>query len=382
MLRHRIAVNIAFFVNGFVLANWASRLPRIQEIYQIDDGTIGLVLLALSIGAVIAMPFTGWVIIRNGSKKITIVSATAYCLIISLIPIVPSLYFLLAVFFLMGVSTGIMDVAMNAQAILVEQEYKRSIITSFHALFSIGMMLGASASAFVMEQGMQIAYHFWVVSGVAVAGVIWAAGNLVIDNPTPGVKSDGPLFRIPNRSLVSIGIIAFCCMISEGAVSDWSVNFMENVVHSKKAVAPLALSAFATAMTIGRLAGDKARNRFGDKLMIVGGGFMAITGTLLAVILTTEYGSIAGFFLVGIGLSTIIPIAYSIAGNEKGLPPGVGLAMVTTVGYSGFLIGPPLIGFIADAKSLHTAMIMVSGLLIIMTVIGLWYKPPATVNSK
>ncbi|MEO8475093.1 MAG: MFS transporter, partial [Chryseolinea sp.] len=238
MLRHRIAVNIAFFVNGFVLANWASRLPRIQEIYQIDDGTIGLVLLALSIGAVIAMPFTGWVIIRNGSKKITIVSATAYCLIISLIPIVPSIYFLLAVFFLMGVSTGIMDVAMNAQAILVEQEYKRSIITSFHALFSIGMMLGASASAFVMEQGVQIAYHFWVVSGVAVAGVIWAAGNLVIDNPTPGVKSDGPLFQIPNRSLVSIGIIAFCCMISEGAVSDWSVNFMENVVHSKKAVAP------------------------------------------------------------------------------------------------------------------------------------------------
>jgi MFS family permease len=381
VLRHRIAVNIAFFINGFVLANWASRLPRIQEIYQIDDGTIGLVLLALSIGAVIAMPFTGWVIIRNGSRRITIVSAAAYCIIISLIPVVPSIYFLLIVFFLMGVSTGIMDVAMNAQAILVEQEYKRSIITSFHALFSIGMMLGASASAFVTEQGVQIAHHFWIVSGVAVIAVIWAAANLVADSPAPDVKSDGPLFRIPNRSLVSIGVIAFCCMISEGAVSDWSVNFMENVVHSRKAVAPLALSSFASAMTIGRLLGDKARNRYGDKLMIVGGGMLAIAGTFLAVIVTTEYASIGGFFLVGIGLSTIIPIAYSIAGNEKGLPPGVGLAMVTTVGYSGFLIGPPLIGFVADVKSLHSAMIMVSALLIIMTLIAMWYKPPVTVNK-
>ena len=377
MLLRRIAVKIAFFVNGFILANWVSRLPRIQELYGVDDGTTGLILLASSVGAVGAMPFTGWAIIRNGSYKITLAAAIAYCVVLPLIPLMPGVPLLMVLFLLMGIATGMLDVAMNAQAILVEQEYGRSIITSFHALFSIGMMLGAVSGALFTDLGVQLTNHFWIVSVVSLISVIWMGQHLVHDKPTPGAQPDGPLFRLPNKSLISIGIISFCCMISEGAMSDWSVNYMENIVRSAKTIAPLALSSFASAMTIGRLVGDKARTALGDKTMILGGGLIAVFGLLISILVLEDFVAIGGFFLVGLGLSTIIPIAYSIAGNEPGLPSGVGLAMVTTVGYTGFLVGPPLIGFIADLQSLHTAMILVAGLLLIMTLLGAIYKSTA-----
>jgi predicted MFS family arabinose efflux permease len=374
VLLHRIAVKIAFFVNGFLFANWVSRLPRIQDLYGADDGTIGVVLLASSIGAVGAMPFTGWVIIKNGSRRITLLAAFLYCVVIPFISLVPGIIALSILFFLMGIVTGMLDVAMNAQAILVEQQYKKSIITSFHALFSIGMMLGAGSAAIFADMGIDLTTHFLIVVGVSLVAVAWMSRNLVHDKPEPSTNHDGPLFRLPNKSLVSIGIITFCCMIGEGSVSDWSVNYMENIVGASKTLAPIGLSAFATSMTIGRIFGDKIRMLLGDKKMIVAGGLIAVAGICLSIFYPEPYIAITGFFLVGLGLSTIVPIAYSISGNVKELPPGVGLAMVTTVGYSGFLIGPPLIGFIADWQTLRIALCVVAGLLIVMTILGIRYK--------
>ena len=161
MLLHRIAVKTAFFINGFIFANWVSRLPRIQELYHADDGTIGLVLLASSIGAVGAMPFTGWVIIKNGSRRITLISAILYCAFVPLIPLAQNLLPLIVLYFLMGIVTGMLDVAMNAQAILVEREYKRPIMTSFHALFSIGMMLGAGSASLFTDFGIRSNQSFF-----------------------------------------------------------------------------------------------------------------------------------------------------------------------------------------------------------------------------
>jgi MFS family permease len=374
VLLRRLAVKIAFFINGFIFANWVSRLPRIQELYGADNGTIGLVLLSLSIGAVLAMPFTGWVIIRKGSRKVTINAALLYCLIVTLIPILPGIHLLFVLYFFMGIVTGMLDVAMNAQAILVEQAYKKSIMTSFHALFSIGMMTGAGTASFFTALGTDLTHHFILVVGVALLPVAWMIRNLIHDKPDPSIKTEGPLFRLPNRSLVSIGIITLCCMLGEGAMSDWSVNYMENVAKASKTLAPIGLSAFATAMTLGRIFGDRARNVLGDQKMIILGGLIASLGLSLSLFIPLPYVSITGFFLVGIGLSTIVPIAYSIAGNTKDLPSGVGLAMVTTVGYSGFLFGPPIIGFIADWQTLRIAMLLVLLLFLTMTVLGFRYK--------
>ena len=362
MLLHRIAVKTAFFINGFIFANWVSRLPRIQELYHADDGTIGLVLLASSIGAVGAMPFTGWVIIKYGSRRITLISAILYCAFVPLIPLAQNLLPLIALYFLMGIVTG-----------MLEREYKRPIMTSFHALFSIGMMLGAGSASLFTDFGIDLTNHFFIVSGAALLGAAWMSRHLIFDRPDP-VHHDGPLFRLPNKSMIALGIITFCCMIAEGSMSDWSVNYMENIANASITLAPIGLSAFATAMTLGRVFGDALRNRFGDRVMIIGGGLMALTGLCAALIFPSPYVTITGFFLVGLGLSSIVPIAYSIGGNEKNLPPGVGLAMVTTVGYSGFLIGPPVIGFIADWQDLRVSLGVIALLLALMTILGYRYK--------
>jgi MFS family permease len=370
VLLNRIAVKIAFFLNGFIYANWVSRLPRIQELYGADNGLIGIVLLSMSLGAVLAMPFTGWIIIKNGSRVITVFAVILYCAFVPLIPFMQNIPALIALYFTMGIVTGTLDVAMNAQAVMVEKAYQKPIMTSFHALFSIGMALGAWCGALFAELEFDLPSHLSSIVVLSIIAAFWVSRNLIRDKPDPGLKEEGPLFRIPNKTLVSIGIIAFCCMMGEGAMSDWTVNYMENIVNASKSVAPIALSAFATAMTLGRLFGDRIRSAWGDTKLIMAGGVTACVGLSLAIVIPDTTTAILGFFLVGLGLSTIVPIAYSIAGNAKGLPSGVGLAMVTTVGYSGFLFGPPIIGFVADLYNLRIGLAIVIILFILMTALG------------
>jgi MFS family permease len=171
-------------------------------------------------------------------------------------------------------------------------------------------------------------------------------------------------------------------MLGEGAMANWSVNYMQNIAHASKSVAPIAISAFATAMTLGRLFGDRVRAAIGDKKLIVLGSVIATAGMVITLLFPFPYSSITGFFFVGLGLSTIVPIAYSIAGNAKGLPHGVGLAMVTTVGYSGFLFGPPIIGFLADWKSLHFSLGVVAALFVIMTILAIRYNPAKALKKS
>lgn len=356
-------------MNGFVHANYFSRLPRIQEQFSIDNGVVGLVLLASSIGALIAMPFTGWLIIRNGSRRITIFGMLMYCALIPWIPWMPNLVALMIVFFALGVSSGMSDVAMNSQAVMVEKQMKRPIMTSFHALFSVGMALGAFAGAFFTKIGAGIFTHFAVVSAISLVSVFLARYYLVHDKPEIKTTEE-PAFRLPNAAMVSVGVIAFCSMLGEGAMADWSTNYMENIAKANHALAPIGLSAFALAMTIGRTFGDGARVKFGDRSLMVGCGLVATMGLSIAIIFTHPFIVIAGLFIVGIGLSAIVPIAYSIAGHTKDLPPGVGLAMVTTVGYTGFLFGPPVIGFIAQWQNLRVALGLVALLFMVMTLLS------------
>lgn len=286
----------------------------------------------------------------------------------------PNVPALIVLFVIIGIFTGMLDVAMNAQAVMVEQQYRKPIMTSFHAFFSVGMALGAWCGALFADLQYNLIQHFSSITVVALAAAFWVSRNLIHDRPDPRLKQEGPLFRLPNAALVSVGIIAFCCMIAEGSMSDWTVNYLENISHASKTLAPVALSAFATAMTLGRIFGDRIRAHYGDSKLIVSGGLVATVGLILALVFPMPYIAIAGFFLVGLGLSTIVPIAYSIAGNTKGLPSGVGLAMVTTVGYSGFLFGPPIIGFIAHVYDLRIGLSFVLILLVVMTILGMLRK--------
>jgi MFS family permease len=369
----RLAVKILFFLNGFVHANYFSRLPRIQDQFAIDNGTVGLVLLSSSLGALIAMPFTGWMIIRNGSRRIALYSSFLYCGFIPFIPFAPNLPALVMLFFLIGIATGMMDVSINAQAVMIEQRWSKPIMTSFHAFFSVGMMLGALNGSLFSKLDTPLRTHFVIVGVVSLLTVFITRYYLIVDAPARQ-ETEGPAFRLPNAAMVGIGVIAFCCMLGEGAMADWSTNYMENIAHASKSAAPLALSAFALAMTIGRIFGDAARVRFGDRMLMILCSLTAFCGLTLSITITTPVAVICGLFIVGIGLSAIVPIAYSVAGSAKELPPGVGLAMVTTVGYAGFLFGPPVIGFLADFFTLRMALLLVLALFLVMTFLGYRYK--------
>jgi MFS family permease len=368
----RLAVKIIFFLNGFAHANYYSRLPRIQDQFQIDNGTLGVVLLSSSLGALLAMPFSGWMIIRNGSRKIGLFSVYMYCGLVPFIPASPNLMSLLTVFFLLGVSSGMLDVSMNAQAVMIEQKWGKPIMTSFHAFFSIGMMLGALSGSLFSEMDTSLLTHFLIITVVNLIVITIARFYLLHDKPE--TKGEGPAFRLPNAAMVGIGIIAFCSMLGEGAMADWSTNYMENFSKASKGLAPIGLGAFAAAMTIGRVFGDRARLKYGDKKLMIVCGLISSVGLLFSILFIDPVTVIIGFFIVGIGLSAIVPIAYSVAGNAKGLPSGVALAMVTTVGYSGFLFGPPIIGFLADFVTLRFALLLVLFLFLVMTALGFRYK--------
>jgi fucose permease len=369
----RIAVKLIFFINGFVHANLAARFPRIQEIFSIDNGTLGIVLLSSSVGALIAMPFTGWLIIRNGSRRITIAAVFLYCLSVPLMPVMPDVFGLAFIFFIMGITAGMLDVSMNAQAVMVERQHKKPIMTSFHALFSIGMVAGAGCGALFVKLETTLFLHLSVIIALGLLGAAWARYHLIHDKPQEKIN-EGPAFRLPNSAMVSIGVIAFCCMLGEGAMADWSTNYMEKIAGASKALAPIGLSSFALAMTIGRFFGDSARVKFGDRTLMIYLGLISTLGLTITLLFIHPFAAIAGLFITGLGLSSIVPVAYSIAGNTKSLPPGVGLAMLTTVGYSGFLFGPPIIGFIADWQSLRLALGVVAVLFVIMTFLCARYK--------
>lgn len=368
----RLAVKTIFFLNGFAHANYYGRLPRVQDAFGIGNGTMGVVLLSTALGALLAMPFSGWLIIRNGSRKVGLYSVYAYCGLVPLIPIAPGLPGLLAVFFLLGVSSGMLDVAMNAQAVMIEQKYGKPIMTSFHAFFSIGMALGALCASLFSKLNTDLLTHLIIITVIDLVMITIARTYFLYDKPE--TKPEGPAFRIPSAGLVGVGVIALCSMLGEGAMADWSTNYMENFAHASMALAPVGLAGFAFAMTIGRLIGDSARLKYGDRKLIVICGLIASAGLGLAILLPHPVTVIAGFFIVGIGLATIVPIAYSIAGNAKGLPSGVGIAMVTTVGYSGFFFGPPVMGFLSDLVTLRFAFLLVLGLFLVMTVLGYRYK--------
>lgn len=371
----RVAVKLIFFINGFIHANLAARFPRVQELFSIDNGALGFVLLSSSVGALFAMPFTGWLIIRNGSRRITIFSVFLYCIFVPLVPLMLpfGVTGLVVIFFIMGLTAGMLDVSMNSQAVMVEQQLEKPIMTSFHALFSIGMVAGAFCGSLFVKLETTLFIHLSTIVVLSVGGAAWARYHLIHDKPKEK-EVDGPAFRLPNAAMVSIGVIAFCCMLGEGAMADWSTNYMENIALASPAMAPLGLSAFALAMTIGRFFGDSARLKYGDRKLMVLCGVISIIGISVTLLFNNPYTVIIGLFIIGIGLSSIVPIAYSIAGNSKNLPPGVGLAMVTTVGYSGFLFGPPLIGLLANWQSLRIALMLVAFLFIIMTFLSARYK--------
>jgi MFS family permease len=373
MRRHRFAVLAVFFVCGFIFANYASRLPDIELKYNLSHALLGKILLCGAIGALSAMPFAGWLTVRFGSRQITAFSAIFFALMVCLMPMLPNFWALGAVFIVLGFANGALDIAMNSQAVAVEKMYERPLMSSFHGAFSVGTLAGALGATVFTKFGANLSQHFTSVGGIALVIAIWAAQNLVKDDLKSEAK-ENTKFQLPNRALAGLGLIAFCCMLGEGAMADWTTIYMHQTLGFDTGTAPLGYAAVTAAMTLGRLFGDNIIQRFGNQKVLIACSVLAFSGLLMVLLTTDIVLSILGFFVVGLGISIVVPIAYSVGGNAKGLPSGVGLAMITTIGYAGFVIGPPTIGFLADAFSLQKALGFVAGLFFMMFLLSLRVK--------
>ncbi|MFT4567738.1 MAG: MFS family permease [Saprospiraceae bacterium] len=371
-MSHRWALNMFFFVNGLIFANWATRLPQLQTGYDLEHDTLGFILLSHAIGAFIAMPITGWLIGNYGSIKITILSGMLFPLFFVIIPWMPSYYFLFLPFLFMGAATGVMDVAMNAQAVLVEKQLGKPVMTMFHALFSIGMVVGGLCGGYFATQNIGLKEHFGIIMIIGLPILLFTGRYLYRDQPD--VKPEKVRFVLPKGVIVGLGVIAFCCMMGEGAMSDWSTLYMKDVVQAPLSWQTFGLTGFAAAMTVGRLFGDNGRIIIGNRKMMIYGAILSLFGMGFILYGTSPVLVIVGFAGVGLGLSNIVPIVYSLAGTTPGIPSGEGIAMATTIGYSGFMFGPPLIGWVADISSLWYSLAMLTGLFGVMMVLVLRYR--------
>jgi MFS family permease len=367
---NRIAVSIFFLINGFLYANWISRLPEIQQFYSISNSQLGTLLLCSAAGAIIAMPFSGLLTVRFGSRTLTAAMGITFCLLVPLLPLFTNLWIVSTLFFFIGILTGALDVSMNGQAVYVERLYRKPLMSSFHAMFSVGMALGAGAGALFAKFQIGLFTHFLTGASLCLLLVLWASLHLVNESSNEAANANGQSgFRLPTKAILPLGIIAFCGMTGEGSMADWSAIYMNKVVGKDEAFSALAFGSFSTAMTIGRIFGDHFTARLGSANMLLLDTIAAITGLSVMLLFPHPYIVLGALFLIGLGLATVVPIIYSAAGNTPGVAPSVGIAMATTVGYAGFFVGPPVIGYLADAFSLRIGLLFSLGLFVVMLVL-------------
>ncbi|MCB0195607.1 MAG: MFS transporter [Anaerolineae bacterium] len=355
----RWAVLAMFFANGALLANWLARIPQIQANLALSEGELGLALMGMAVGVLTALTMAGGLIARFGSRAVTTGGGVLLCLLLPFLGLMPNMIGLWITLFLFGAAMSTMDVAMNAQGVDVERLLKRSVMSSFHAAFSIGGFVGAAIGAGMAFLGVGPALHFVLAGALFLLFIVLISPRLLPVAPKiePGMTES--VFQLPARALWPLGAVAFCSSIGEGAMADWSGVYLKTIVGTVDGVAAFGFAAFSITMTIGRLLGDNLAMRFGAANLVRAGGLCAAVGLLLAIILPQVAVVLLGFAAVGAGLSIVVPLAFSAAGNIPNLPSGVGIAGVATIGYAGFLAGPPAIGLLAEATTLRVAMLLV-----------------------
>jgi MFS family permease len=368
----RWAVRALFFMNGALFATWASRIPAVQSALHLTNGQLGLALLAMALGAVVAMPVAGAMSARVGSGWVCRVMAVLYCLALPGLALAPNLPVLAVCLFCFGAVHGGLDVAMNAQAVAVEKRFGRSIMSSFHALWSLGGMVGAGIGGLVAGAALSPVAHFFAASLVLGAMAVASFGALETEGGSASTRDRVPLFALPSGGLVALGGIAFCIMIGEGAMADWSAVYLRSGVGTGESMASAGYAAFSISMAAGRFLGDTLAARFGPVALVRVGGLIAAFGMAFGLLSGGAVTALIGFACVGIGFSTVVPMVFSAAGNTPGVSAGVALASVTTLGYAGFLIGPPSIGFIAQLCGLKLGLGIIVMTSLLASVLSPW----------
>lgn len=360
--REQWATRAVFLVAGLAMAAWAPLVPFAKARVGVEDGALGLLLLCLGLGSIVAMPITGILASRFGCRAVIVASALAVAAVLPFLALVDTVPALAITLILFGASVGTIDVAMNIQAVMVEKDSGRNMMSGFHGLFSLGGIVGAGGVSLLLAVGVApLAATLAISALLLVLLVLSFSGLLPYGNRESGFT---PLFVLPRGIVIFIGLLCFLVFLGEGAILDWSALFLITAHLVDPAQAGFGYTLFAVAMTVGRLAGDRIVKSLGGMTVVVGGGLIAATGFLLAVFAPTQALAFAGFLLVGIGASNIVPVLFTAAGRQTRMPASLAIAAITTLGYAGILAGPAAIGFVAQHWSLGTAFVLVAGGLI------------------
>lgn len=359
----RAAVSVLFFANGLMIGSWAPKLPALMARLGIGEALAGLVVLCLGLGSLLVMPVFGAMVARRGSAAAVGLAGWLAAPTLILITLAPNLVLVALAVGLFGGTLGGMDVAMNANAVAVERARRRAIMSSCHGFWSLGGVLGAGIGGVVLAR-LGEAAHAVLATLVFIAVLVFAQRRLLRDAPAEGTRKT-PL-RLPRSPLpYVIGIMALFSMVPEGAILDWAAVYLQREMGASLALAGWGFAACAAAMAAMRFAGDAIRQRLGAVSTLRISALAAIAGLGMAGLAPNSGLAILGFFVAGLGIANLVPIMFSAAGNLPGLAPGVGLSVVTITGYSGILLAPGSIGYLAEKMSFSAIYLGLGGLLLL-----------------
>ena len=362
--RGRLAVAAVFFMNGFLTGSWAPQIPVFLSRLDISEFTLGVLILLFGAGAVAAMTWCGYLISLHGARAVARVFgalATFGLLAVALAPNVPLAA--LAMFLFGGVIGG-MDVAMNANGVVVEKKLSRAIMSSLHGFWSLGGFAGGAAGGIAIQRFGHLPHAVAVTLLVAAIAVLALPALYPDERP---VRQEKPKIGLPRHATVYlVGLMALFSMVPEGAVLDWAALYLQQELGADLATAGLAFAGFSGTMAVVRFLGDGVRNRFGAVATLRASALVAAAGMLVAGLAPSPWVAIAAFACCGLGIANMVPIAFSAAGNQKGLSSGAGMSVVTTMGYSGILMAPSAIGFVGERTGFGPIFVAVSGLLIVV----------------
>lgn len=367
--RIRWAVSMFYFAMGLCFATWASRIPDIKTALHLGEGELGTILFALPLGQLVIMPFSGKLVTRFGSHRILIISLLFYAFSLTNIGLASQTWQLLAGLFVFGIFGNLANIAVNTQGVYTEVLFKKTIMSSFHGMWSFAGFTGALVGLGMLALELTPYHHFIIVGGVVLVMVALNFKFLIKAKETIKAKKK-KLFTKPDSALIWLGVIGFCGMASEGVMFDWSGVYFKEVIKAPGALVILGYTSFMIMMAGGRFIGDGLILKFGRKRVMQISGLMISAGLFTSVFFPYIIPCTIAFMLVGLGVSTIVPTIYSVAGKNPTVPAGEALTIVSSVSFLGFLMGPPVIGYIAELFGLRFsfAFIGIFGILIALMV--------------
>jgi MFS family permease len=354
----RFAVIVIFAVNGVLFGSWASRIPAISNFHNLSPASLGLLIFLLGLSAVVAFSAFGRAADKFGASFVTkLASCTLLPLTLIFIAYANSIWTLVAAIIFFGAIHGGIDVAMNAWAAEVERKSKRPLMSSFHAMWSLGSGIGAGFGVLLTTYNFGVKDHFIIIS-VVVFLITLSILAIPFQSETKQKNKDAPFISIPKGPLLAVAFITFFASLGEGAVADWSAIFLIDVASVEEGTAALGFAAFSICMFSMRLMGDKIVSIIGPSKTARYSGLVALIGATILVTFESFIPLVIAFSLIGLGIAVIIPLAFSRAANDKNISQGTAIASIATLGYGGMLIGPLFVGFIADATSIKTSFLI------------------------